>query len=75
MGLGRVLPEGRPVTCPCEQDTLGAIFRDGLRMAFGEPTLARRALTLGVVCLASPCALVLLGCVRVAERLDKRRAS
>jgi hypothetical protein len=57
------------VTCPREQDTLGAIFRDGLRMAFGETTLMRRVVTLGVVCAVSTCTLVILGCMRVAERM------
>jgi hypothetical protein len=55
-------------------DRMRDIIRDGLRMAVSQPTLMSRVLTLGVVCLASPCALVLLGCVRVAERLDRQGA-
>ena len=57
------------MTFPCKEDSLGVIFRDGLTMAFGETTLPRRVVTLGVVCVVSTCMLVILGCQRVAERM------
>ena len=56
---------------PCCQDqTLGVIFRDGVKMALNETTIVRKVGVLTIVVVVSLCTVPILGCVWLADKLD-----
>lgn len=46
------------------------MVRDGWDMVIREPNLVRKVIKFGLVVTGSTCSLVMIGCQRVADRLD-----
>jgi hypothetical protein len=54
----------------CQEETLGVIFRDGVRMALNETTLVRKFVMLNIVCGVSLLTIPIMGYRWLAEKMD-----